>query len=137
MGTKSSNLYYMDITQISELQAYGGLGIAMGVATLVVTLQKVVKNFKKDREEHAAKILQEAKEEDNLLRIRLEAKITEIDAKVKNLETSVNKDIKHLQDVYSAEIKSLGEKIEVLRDELRDQHSQMVALLTKLVESKD
>lgn len=109
----------------------------MGVATLVVTLQKVFKNFRKERDEYAAKILQTAKEEDSLLKTKLEAKIAEIDTKVKTLEISVNKDITHLKETYSAEIKVLGEKIETLRDELRNQHSQMVTLLSKLIDSKD
>lgn len=104
---------------------------------LIMSWQKIVKTAKKDREEHAAKILQTAKEEDQLLKSKLEARIEKIDAQVKNLELNVNKDITHLKETYSAEIKVLGEKIEMLRDELRDQHSQMVALLTKLVESKD
>jgi CII-binding regulator of phage lambda lysogenization HflD len=127
----------MDLPQISEIQAYGALGISIAVATLVVTIQKVFKNFRKEREEYAAKILQIAKEDDNSLKARLEARIAEIDTKVKTLEISVNKDITHLKETYSAEIKVLGEKIETLRDELRNQHSQMVTLLSKLIDSKD
>lgn len=127
----------MDLPQISEMQAYGALGISMGVATLIVTLQKVFKNFRKEREERAAQIMQMAKEEDHILRVRMEARIAEIDTKVKTLEISVNKDITHLKETYSAEIKVLGEKIETLRDELRNQHSQMVTLLSKLIDSKE
>lgn len=127
----------MDLPQISELQAYGALGIAMGVATLVVTLQKVFKNFRKERDEYAAKILQTAKEEDSLLKAKLEARIEKIDLSLKNLEFNVNKDITHLKETYSAEIKVLGEKIETLRDELRNQHSQMVTLLSKLIDTKE
>lgn len=127
----------MDLPQISELQAYGALGVAIGVATLVVTLQKVFRNFRKERDEYAAKILQTAKEEDSLLKAKLEARIEKIDAQLKNLELNINKDITHLKETYSTEIKVLGEKIETLRDELRNQHSQMVTLLSKLIESKD
>ncbi len=127
----------MDLPQISEMQAYGALGIAMGVVTLVVTLQKVFKNFRKERDEYAAKILQVAKEEDSILKAKLEARIEKIDLSLKNLEFNVNKDITHLKETYSAEIKVLGEKIETLRDELRNQHSQMVTLISKLIDSKD
>lgn len=127
----------MDLPQISEIQAYGALGIAMGVATLTVTLQKVFKNFRKERDEYAAKILQTAKEEDNLVKTKMEARFAEIETKVRTLEISVEKDISHLKETYSAEIKVLGEKIETLRDELRNQHSQMVTLLSKLIDSKE
>lgn len=133
----SSNLLTMDLPQISEIQAYGALGIAMGVATLTVTLQKVFKNFRKERDEYAAKILQTAKEEDNLVKTKMEARFAEIETKVRTLEISVEKDISHLKETYSAEIKVLGEKIETLRDELRNQHSQMVTLLSKLIDSKE
>lgn len=127
----------MDLPQISEIQAYGALGIAMGVATLTVTLQKVFKNFRKERDEYAARILQTAKEEDNLVKTKMEARFAEIETKVRTLEISVEKDISHLKETYSAEIKVLGEKIELLRDELRNQHSQMVTLLSKLIDSKE
>jgi CII-binding regulator of phage lambda lysogenization HflD len=113
------------------------LAVITTISGLVLTIQKIVKNAKKDRDEHAAKILQAAKEDDNLLKAKLEARIEKIDAQVKNLELNINKDIANLKDVYSAEIKGLGEKIEVLREELRLQHSQMITLLTKLVEHKD
>jgi CII-binding regulator of phage lambda lysogenization HflD len=127
----------MDLPQISELQAYGAVGMAVAVVTLVVTVQKVFKNFRKEREEYAAKILRIAKEDDSLLKAKLEARIEKIDTKVRTLEIKINSDIGHVKEIYSAEIKVLGEKIETLRDELRNQHSQMVTLLSKLIESKE
>lgn len=113
------------------------LAVITTISGLVLTWQKISKNAKKDRDEHAAKILQSAKEDDSLLKAKLEARIEKIDLSLKNLEFNVNKDITHLKETYSAEIKVLGEKIETLRDELRNQHSQMVALLSKLIDSKD
>lgn len=118
------------------MQYYGAVGMAIALGTLVITLQKISKNFKKDRDEHAAKILQAAKEEDSLLKAKLEARIERISAEVKNLELSVNKDMDHLKETYSSEIKNLGEKIENLRDELRQQHSGLIELLTKIVGRK-
>ena len=128
---------YMELPQISEIQYYGALGIAMGGATLTVTLQKVFKNFRKEREEYSAKILQSAKEDDSRLRIRLEARLDKMETQIVTLETKINSDIDHLKEIYSAEIRVLGEKIETLRDELRNQHSQMVTLLSKLIDNKD
>lgn len=122
--------------EFGETQYYGALGIAIGVATLVVTLQKVFKNFRKEREEYAAKIIQSAKEDDQAIKLKLEAKIEALSTKINNLEASVNKDMAHLKDTYTSEIKNLGEKIENLRDELRQQHSGLIELLSKIVGKK-
>ena len=122
--------------EFTELQYYGAVGMAIAIGTLVLTVQKILKNIKKDRDEHAAKILQAAKEEDSLIRVKLEARIERLGAEVKNLEFSVNKDMTHLKDTYTSEIKNLGEKIETLRDELRQQHSGLIELLTKIVGRK-
>jgi uncharacterized membrane protein len=113
-----------------------GLAALVTISGLILSWQKIVKNAKKEREEQAAKILQAAKEEDALLKAKLEARVEKIDLQLKTLELNVNKDIGHLKETYAAEIKVLGEKIEALRDELRDQHSQMVTLLSKLIETK-
>ena len=124
----------MDIPDMTQLQTWGFLGIAIGIATLVVTLQKVFKNFRKEREEYAAKVMQAAKEEDAILKAKLEARIERIDAQLKNLELNVSRDMLHLKETYTNEIKNLGEKIEALRSDLSSQHGSLLALLTKLVE---
>lgn len=104
---------------------------------LIISWQKIARTSKRSKELQAAKILQEAKEADVLLKTQLEARIEKLESKVENLEENINKDMAHLKETYTAEIKVLGEKIEQLRDELRNQHSQMVTLLSKLIESKD
>lgn len=123
----------MDFT---DLQISVPVALIIAISGLILTWQKIVKNAKKDREEHTAKILQSAKEDDNLLKAKLEARIEKIDAQLKNLELNVNKDMDHLKQTYSMEIKTLGDKIELLRDELRQQHSGLIDLLTKIVSKK-
>ncbi len=113
------------------------LATIIALSGLLLTWQKIVKNAKKDREEQEAKILQTAKEEDALLKSKVDARIERLEDHLKTLEANVNKDILHLKETYAAEIKVLGEKIEALREELRGQHSQMVTLLSKLIESKE
>jgi hypothetical protein len=110
------------------------VGLVVAVSGLVLTWQKIVKNAKRDREEHAARILQAAKEEDSLLKAKLEARIEKFGAELKNLEFNINKDISHVRESYNTELKNLGEKIENLRTELSNQHSSLLALLTKLVD---
>ena len=114
------------------MQYYGVVGMAIAIATLVLSLQKVFRNFRKERDEYSAKILQTAKEEDNLLKAKLEAKITALDSQLMTLEISVNKDMSHLRHTYESEIKNLGTKIEDLRSELKNQHSQLISLLSDI-----
>jgi CII-binding regulator of phage lambda lysogenization HflD len=120
---------------ISGLQTTIPVGLIVVISSLVLTWQKIAKNIKKNREEDSAKILQAAKEEDALIKAKLEARIEKIDAQLENLELNVNKDIGHLRETYNNEIKNLGLKIEELRSELRSTHGQLVQLLTTLIEN--
>lgn len=114
------------------------VGSLIAIGSLVLTLQKIAKNFKKDREEHAAKILQQAKEEDALIKAKLEARVDKLSHELKTLQASVGKDIEHIKETYNGEIRNLGEKIEELRSELRNQHGQLVNLLSEMIRnSKD
>lgn len=124
----------MEMLDLSTMIPLGGL---IALATLVLTMQKISKNFKKDRDEHAAKILQAAKEEDSLIKAKLEARIEKVGAELKNLELNVNKDINHLRETYNGEIKNLGNKIEDLRSELKNQHGQLVQLLSEMIKSSN
>jgi len=121
----------MDWTDLSTTVP---IGLLIAVSGLILTWQKIVKNAKKEREEHSAKILQVAKEDDAILKAKLEARIEKIDAQLKNLELNINKDIIYIKEAYNAELKNLGSKIESLREDLSSQHSSLLALLTKLVE---
>lgn len=114
------------------------LGLIITLSGLIYTWIKIAREVKKerdkDRKEITATILQTAKEEDALMKAKLEARIEKIDAQVASLELSINKDISHLKETYSSEIRNLGKKIEDLRDELRSTHGQLVSLLSTLIE---
>ena len=112
------------------------LGLIIALSGLIYTWQKIAKEARKSRKEDSAAILQAAKEEDSLMKSKLEARIEKIDLQVKNLEFNINKEIVHLKETYNAEIKNLGTKIEELRSELRSTHGQLVQLLTTLIEHK-
>ena len=112
---------------------------AVGITTIGgawLTIKKIARDAKKSEKERAAEILQEAKEADTATRLKMEAKYHDLEMKVKNLESSVEKDIGHLKETYNNEIKNLGQKIEELRSELRNQHGQLVQLLTEMVRDK-
>ena len=128
----------MDISTISVGQAVmvsASAVITIGGAWL--TLRKIAKDQHKEREHQAAKIIQDAKEADALIKSKLEARIEKLSAEVKNLEFNVNKDMEHLRETYNSEIRNLGIKIEDLRSELRNQTSQIVNLLTQMVNDRN
>jgi uncharacterized protein YPO0396 len=103
------------------------------IGTAWITVKKIASDSQKARKEHADEILQVAREEDALLKAKLEARIESVKAQLSNLELNVNKDLAHLKETYSGEIKNLGQKIEDLRSELKNQHGQLVSLLTEMV----
>lgn len=123
-------------------------GAIVSIISAIYYAQNVSKNFKKEKEEYAAAILQSAKEHTNTVKIELLAQraviMTEIKSEIAELETkfdnqkdSVNKDMAHLRETYNGEIRVLGSKIEDLRSELRNQHGQLVGLLSKMLENRD
>jgi predicted RNase H-like nuclease (RuvC/YqgF family) len=113
------------------------IGSVLGaIGTVLGTLWKVRKDLKRDKDAQLASILKEAKELDNTLKIKLEAKIEALRAEFKNMEFNFSKDMSHLKETQSSEMKNLGQKIEALRSELQNQHAQYMQLLTELVKRK-
>lgn len=110
-----------------------------GVVTVIggawITVRKIVKDAKKDKEDLAESILETAKEEIALKELAFESKIREVNQRVDSLEDSINKDLEHLKESYNNEMRSLSNKIETLRDELRGQHANLLTLITKLIEN--
>lgn len=102
-----------------------------------LTIRKIAKDAEKSKKDQAATILQMAKEADNAIKAKIEARVEAVEVQLLNLKESVQKDMDHLKETYNGEIRNLGEKIEGLRIELRDQHGNLVQLLTKLIENRD
>lgn len=125
----------MEMVSLSAILAVAGAFSAVGGAWL--TYKKIQKDSKQEAEENAAKILLEAKEEDAKVKTELENKINTLKTQLENLESTVNKDLDHIRETYNGEIRNLGQKIEDLRSELRNQHGQLVQLLSKLIEHRD
>lgn len=102
-----------------------------------LTYRKIVKDNEDEREEREAAILQTAKDEIAKEKAILDAKIGEANSRIDNLENSIEKDLAHIRETYNGEIRNLGQKIEDLRSELRNQHGSLVSLLTKLIDNSD
>ncbi len=123
----------MEFNDISAMLPAAGVIITLGSAYL--TIRKIQKDAEKTKKEQAAEILQKAKEEMALKSKDMEAKILSAEDRIDALEKSVEKDLAHLRETYNGEIRNLGQKIEDLRSELRGQHTQMVTLLTKMIDN--
>lgn len=117
-----------DYTTLLELA-----GAVTTIGGAIITIRKIIKESHKAKKESVAEILHAAKEADHEMRIELESKIQALGTKLSTLELSVEKDLSHLKEAYTSEIKNLGGKIEDLRNELRQQHAGLLDLLTKLV----
>lgn len=125
----------MSITWETIVALAGAISIIGGA---YVTINKIVDRQKKKKEEEAAAILAAAKAVLDTKEAMLDAKIKAVDERVEALEKSVAKDLSHIRETYNGEIRNLGQKVEDLRNELRNQHGSLVKLLTKLIEnSKD
>lgn len=122
----------MEVISLGTIIAVAGAITTVGGAYL--TLKQIQKDSRKEAERNSARILQEAKEADERVKIDLENKLRQMEVKLFTLEESVNKDLDHIKETYNGEIRNLGAKIEELRHELRDQHGSLVKLLSKLIE---
>jgi hypothetical protein len=114
--------------------------IAGGIATLgtaVTVIQKVFKNLQKAREERNAIILHAAKEEISRARVALESRIKDIESDLANLKVALNKDLDYAKESNNEAIKVLGEKVDETRRELREAHTQILQLLTRMLDDKD
>lgn len=123
----------MEFTELNAMLPTAGVIITLGTAWM--TVRKIAKDAEKTKKEHAAEILQQAKEEIAAKERELQAKIEAAEFRIESLEKSVEKDLQHLRETYNGEIRNLATKIEDLRSELRNQHTQMVSLLTKMIDS--
>lgn len=124
----------METISVGTLAAVAGAITAIGGAYL--TVRKVQKDHKSERELEAAKVLQDAKEALVLVETKLASEIDSLKLALENLQDNVDKDISHMRETYNGEIRFLGQKIEELRSEVRNQHGQLVGLLTKMIDKK-
>lgn len=127
------------------------LAIASAIITIGgawLTIRKLSKDFRKERELERAKILQEAKEAAAKVKAELVAareiqyqdiahQLKGLQIRQDNLEQSVEKEFLHIRETYNGALSNLSDKIEDLRTELRNQHGQLVSLLSEMIRSRD
>ena len=121
--------------EISQELILSLAGIITAVGGAWLTVRKIQKDKEQQKEAFKASILAEAEESLKIKETALQAKIEAAEGRLDNLKESVEKDLAHLRETYNGEIKNLAVKIEDLRSDLRNQHTQMVSLLTKMIEN--
>lgn len=124
----------MQIDIWTAIEGAAGLVTAIGGLYTAYRHLRAAQHAKKEAERNS--ILAKAKEEADKIRRELEEKIQKIESEIQNQKETIAKDMGHMKEMYNAEIKALAGKIDELRSDLQDQHSSMVALLTKLVNSR-
>lgn len=109
------------------------LAFITAVSTAWYSVQKIIREYRKIQKSKSEKILEEAQEYDKLIKEKLESKINILELEIHNLRDNVSKDLSSIKDSHALELKNLSDRIEMLRDDLRNQHSQLLSVLTKLV----
>lgn len=110
--------------------------IATVIGSVYTGAKYLIRASKIKKEAYRQSILKQAKEELDKVEKEFKQKLEAIKIELEAQKISVSRDLGHLKEVYGAEIKVLGEKIENLREDLSQQHQALVGLLTKLVSAK-
>jgi uncharacterized protein YPO0396 len=111
-------------------------GLITAVAAAWALPWKISSNMRRDRETEAARVLTAAKEADAQLRKELHARIELMENKFESLKHEIDKDLEHIKETYNGALANLGEKIEDLRKELRNQHGQLVSLISEFIKKQ-
>lgn len=97
-------------------------------------IRKIFRDIEKGKTMQSEATLKLAKDADAVLKSKFEGKTHELETRIEAIKESTEKDIAHLKETYNNEIKYLGQKLDDLRNEVHSQHSQLVQLLTKMID---
>ena len=124
---------------MSTLIDNGMLGtvlISLGtIGSVVWTFTRLKKNFQDEIDAKTKNAIKLAEAAVDSKVQGVENQLEALKRDLENLETSVQKEISFVKATYNSEIKNLSDKIEHMRDELRSQHTNLLTLISKLVDS--
>jgi polyhydroxyalkanoate synthesis regulator phasin len=92
---------------------------------------------KKDIKAEIAKDIQALKDHYKAEHEKVDLRLDAVRNEILGLEKKVERDIEHVRMTYNSEVRNLTEKVEGLREEVRQHHGQLLGLLAKLVSSED
>lgn len=110
--------------------------VCTGVGGFYMTVRKLIIAREKAAKARDNSIIQQAKENDLILKEDIEQKLREMSLKLEDQKEDFETEIRHLKETHNSELKYLGEKIEELRSEVQNHHMQLMQLLTRMI-SKD
>jgi hypothetical protein len=122
----------MFLSSISNIEAIASTLVAAG--GIYSGVRSLLSAYRRKKSVYRQAILDEAQQHAELMKIELEAKIKSALDEIQNIKNSVEGDLSNLKNNHSIELKNLGEKVQLLREELQDQSRGILALLTKLVD---
>lgn len=125
----------MDIAIVPAILTVSGAISLVGGA--IVTVQKIIARNEAAKKQAEAKLLHEAKEAVNSVRRDMEGELKLVRQELDNLENSMNKDLGYMKEAYEGDMRALGDKIETLRDDVRNHHSQIITFLTEMLKKRD
>ena len=111
-----------------------GAGIITACGGIYSGFRRLSMNLKIKKEREHQAILDKAAEEMDRIKSNLEEKIQALEIDLATQKTSVDKDLQHMRENYMLEMHAVSEKINDLRDQLNQQHAQLVTLLTRMIE---
>lgn len=112
------------------------LGALGAIGTIAVTFTNLKNSFRKEIDKEIKSAIQTAREIADSDIKGFNLRLDSINKDIDNLKEKIEDDIDNVKNIYNGEIRSLAEKIEGLREEVRHQHTQLVSLLTKLVSER-
>jgi len=121
---------------ISNDTIVAATGAIAALGTVWAIIQGISHGLKRRKAAYRQAIIDEAKAEMELVKLLLEEKIRKLEVELETQKQSVQREMAHMGELYNAEIKVLGEKIENLRIDLQAQHANLVGLLTRLVDAR-
>lgn len=102
-------------------------------SVVIVVVMAIRAGAKRNHKLESDRILKEAEEKIALAELKLNARIDTAEASLENLRGNVERDLNLIKEGYRGEVKILASKIEDLRDQLRQQHMQLLGLLSDLI----
>jgi hypothetical protein len=120
--------------QITTNVIMSTLGALTALGTIWVSIGKISKGRNESKAMARAEILQTAKEEVASLKRDIEARFTLMDIKMEQIKESTEQDLSHLKETHSNEMENLSEKLELLREDLKSQHNQIMTLMGNLLD---
>ncbi len=109
-------------------------GVVASITAVWAAIRKIVLARAIRQESFKNQILEQAKLEAERVKEELESKIKSLEEEFREQKASVGRDLAHMQESYSGSVAVLGEKIEILREEIRAAQANLMGLLVKLID---